>query len=208
LASGRVGSDAELRARSARGMRYTGHCNNPQDRAMFATLPRTADPFHGNRASIPSLTCPGALHQRSRRPFMAWALSCLALGGCVTSHVIVGKVRPAISPSQVQLYLHPPSGKYEEIAILDTSSKHSFSITAQGKTDAVIDRLKSEAAKLGANGILLNNVGDQAVGSVGTGVVTGAGGGHASVGVGVSTTGTVFQKSGNGVAIYVEPGTP
>jgi hypothetical protein len=133
---------------------------------------------------------------------------CLALGGCVTSHVIVGTVRPAISPSQVQLYLHPPRGKYEEIAILDTSSKHSFSFTAQGKTDAVIDRLKAEAAKLGANGILLNNVGDQAVGSVGTGVVTGVGGGHASVGVGISSSGTVFQKNGNGIAIYVEPGAP
>jgi hypothetical protein len=29
--------------------------------------------------------------------------------GCVTSHVIVGKVRPPISPDQVQLYLHPPA---------------------------------------------------------------------------------------------------
>jgi hypothetical protein len=43
---------------------------------------------------------------------------------------------------------------------------------------------------------------------VGTGVVTGVGGGHASVGVGVSSSDTVFQKSGNGVAIYVEPGPP
>jgi hypothetical protein len=146
--------------------------------------------------------------KRMSRRTAWWVGCCAALCGCVTSHVIVGRVRPAISPSQVQIYLHPPAAKYEEIAILDTSSKHSFSFTAQGKTDAVIDRLKSEAAKLGANGILLNNVGDQAVGSVGTGVLTGVGGGHASVGVGVSSNNTVFQKSGNGIAIYVPPGAP
>jgi hypothetical protein len=129
----------------------------------------------------------------------------LLVCGCVTSHIIVGKVRPPISPEQVQLYLHEPAGKYEEIAILDTSSKHSFSFTAQGKTDAVINRLKEEAAKLGANGILLRGVGDQAVGSVGTGVGSAVSSGHASFGVGISSSGTKYQKTGSGLAIYVEP---
>jgi hypothetical protein len=45
------------------------------------------------------------------------ALALAALSGCVSSHVIVGKVRPAISPDLVQIYLHPPAGKYEEIAL-------------------------------------------------------------------------------------------
>ena len=66
----------------------------------------------------------------------------LLLGGCVSSYVLVGRARPAISPDLVQLYLHPPAGKYEEIAILDTSSRDSFSFTAQGKADAVVVRLK------------------------------------------------------------------
>src|SRR5882757_3720164 len=52
---------------------------------------------------------------------------------------------------------------------LDTSSKGAFAFFSQGKTDAVMERLKGEAAKLGANGILLEGVGDQAGGSVGTG---------------------------------------
>ena len=128
----------------------------------------------------------------------------LLAAGCVTSHVIVGKVRPAISPDQVQLYLHPPAAKYEEVAILDTSSKDSFSFTAQGKTNAVINRLKGEAAKLGANGILLQDVADQAVGSGGIGVGTGVSGGHGSVGLGFSSSDTKYAKSGRGVAIYVE----
>lgn len=129
----------------------------------------------------------------------------LGLSACVTSHVIVGTVRPPISPDMVQIYLHPPSAKYEEVALLESSSKHSFSFTAQGKTDAVISRMKADAAKLGANGILLNGVNDRAAGAVGTGVGGATGIGNSSVGIGIGTSGTVFVKSGTGLAIYVPP---
>ena len=134
----------------------------------------------------------------------ALVLTTIVLSGCQTSHVLVGRVRPPISPDQVQIYLHPPAGKYEEIALLDTSSKNSFSFTAQGKTDAVIERLKKEAAKLGANGILLSGVGDQASGSVGSGFGAATGSGHAAFGGGFGSSATVFQKKGVGTAIYLE----
>jgi hypothetical protein len=136
---------------------------------------------------------------------IAASIAIAMLSGCVSSHVIVGKVRPPISPDLVQLYLHPPTGKYEEVALLDSSSKHSFSFTAQGKTNAVINRLKEEAAKLGANGILLNGVSDQAAGSVSTGFGSAAATGHTTMGFGFGSSGTVFVKSGSGLAIYVEP---
>jgi hypothetical protein len=137
---------------------------------------------------------------------IALVLTTVVLTGCQTSHVLVGRVRPPISPDQVQIYLHPPAGKYEEIALLDTSSKNSFSFTAQGKTDAVIERLKKEAAKLGANGILLSGVGDQASGSVGTGFGAATGSGHTAFGGGFGSSATVFQKKGVGMAIYLESG--
>jgi len=133
------------------------------------------------------------------------SLAFAAISGCVSSHVIVGTVRPAISPDLVQIYLHPPAGKYEEIALLDSSSRNSFSFSAQGKTNAVIARLKGEAAKLGANGILLNGVSDQAAGSVSSGFGTASASGHTATGFGFGTSGTVFVKSGSGLAIYVEP---
>ena len=123
-----------------------------------------------------------------------------ALSGCATSYVMVGQARPPISPDQVQIYLHPPA-KYVEIALLDTSSRGSFAVTAQGKTNVVMDRLKAEAAKLGANGILLEGVGDQAGGSVGTGYATASG--HSAFGFGSAAT--VYHKKGGGLAIYVEP---
>jgi hypothetical protein len=71
---------------------------------------------------------------------------------------MIGQARPPISPDQVQIYLHPPSAKYVEIALIDSSSRSSLAVTAQGKTNVVMERLKAEAAKLGANGILLGGI--------------------------------------------------
>jgi hypothetical protein len=105
----------------------------------------------------------------------------------------------------VQLYLHPPAGKYEEIALLNSNSNRSFSFTEQGKTDAVIGRLKEEAAKLGANGILLNGISDQAAGSVASGFGSATASGHSATGFGAGTSSTVYVKSGSGLAIYVDP---
>jgi hypothetical protein len=136
---------------------------------------------------------------------IAAALAFAALSGCATSHVMVGQARPPILPDQVQIYLHPPANKYVEIALLDTSSRGAFAITAQGKTNVVIDRLKAEAAKLGANGILLEGVGDQAGGSVGTGFGSATATGHSAFGVGFGSSSTVYHKKGDGLAIYVEP---
>jgi hypothetical protein len=136
---------------------------------------------------------------------VAAAITLAVIAGCATSHVMIGRARPPISPDQVQVYLHPPSGRYEEIALLDTSSRNSFSFTAQGKTNAVMERLKSEAASLGANGILLNGLGDQAAGSVGTGFGSATASGHSAFGIGIGSSATTFQKKGDGLAIYVEP---
>ena len=130
---------------------------------------------------------------------LAATLTALLLAGCATSHVMLGKARPPISPDQVQIYDHPPPGPYQEIARLDTSSQGSFSFTAQGKTDAVINRLKTEAAKLGANGVLLQGIGDQASGSIGTA----AGGGGYSGGGGIGINAGLSRKIGGGLAIYV-----
>jgi hypothetical protein len=129
-------------------------------------------------------------------------LTALTLVGCVSSHVMIGQARPAISPDQVKIYWHPPE-HYDEIALLDTSSRASMSITAQGKTDVVIARLKEEAAKLGANGILLQGVGDQSAGSVSSGYAQASSTGHSAYASGIGISGNIMIKAGSGVAIYV-----
>jgi hypothetical protein len=135
--------------------------------------------------------------------FLSVVLAATTLVGCVSSHVLVGTPRPPISPDQVKVYLHPPA-KYEEIAILESSSRASWSFTSQGKTDKVIERLKAEAAKLGANGVLLQGIGDQQAGSIGTGFGSGTASGNSAFGLGFGSSAAVYQKAGNGMAIYVQ----
>lgn len=112
-------------------------------------------------------------------------LSFLA-AGCASSYVLVGKVRPPIAPEQVKVYLRPPA-KYEEIALLDASSKNSWAVTQQAKMNKAMERLKAEAAGLGANGILLGGSGTE----YGARVVAGVG------------AVPVVHRSATGVAIYV-----
>lgn len=129
-------------------------------------------------------------------------LAALLIAGCASSHVLVGTARPAISPDQVKIYFRPPA-KFEEIATLQSSSRASLAITDQGKTNKVIERLKKEAAKLGANGILLQGIGDQQTGSAGTSFGTATFGGSTGFGIGIGTSAAIMQKAGSGLAIYV-----
>lgn len=134
---------------------------------------------------------------------MLAALVALTLAACATSHVLIGKARPPIAPERVQIYTQPPTVRYEQIAQLSTSSQGSFSFTAQGKTDAVINRLKVEAAKLGANGVILEGIGDQPSGSVGTGGGSTSYSGGGMVGGGIGVNFETTRKVGGGLAIFV-----
>ncbi|HUY83686.1 MAG TPA: hypothetical protein VMU86_03855, partial [Steroidobacteraceae bacterium] len=128
------------------------------------------------------------------------------LAACASSRVMLGPARAPISPDQVTIYFRPPPGKYRRIALLQTSSAGAFAFTAQGKTDAVIARLKEEAAKLGANGVLLQGIGDRAVGSIGTGFARTSAFDNGGWSSGIGISGAMTQKAGSGIAIYVEPG--
>ncbi|HTT43806.1 MAG TPA: hypothetical protein VMG33_12100 [Steroidobacteraceae bacterium] len=135
----------------------------------------------------------------------ALILGALALSSCSTSsHVIVGQTRPPISPDAVRIYTQPPS-KYEQIATIDASSAGSFAFTSQGNMDVAIARMKEEAAKVGANGVLLTGVHDQQSGSVGTGVGSSSYGPSSATGVGVGGSFGLYNKVTQGMAIYVPP---
>jgi hypothetical protein len=128
-------------------------------------------------------------------------LALILVGGCTSSHVLVGKQRPPISPMEVQIYLDPPA-QFEKVAVLESNNRASFAFTQQQKTNKVIDRLKEEAAALGANGILLQGVGDQYAGSVGTANAWASGG--SAYGIGFSSA--TYLRVGSGIAIYVPRG--
>jgi len=150
-----------------------------------------------------------AISRCARRPAARTGALCLGaalcVAACASSHELIGTARAPISPAQVRLYTEAPARPYEQIARLAASSKRSFSFTYQGKAEAVVRRLKREAAKLGANGVLLEGISDESSGTVGTDVGTDYQGprGTAEVGFGASTL--MLQRYGRAVAIYLPP---
>ena len=90
-------------------------------------------------------------------------LSVFILKSCYpVSHIIVGDKQAPIDYSNVKVYYDYPD-VYEKIAIIEASSDIalkdlSIEFTHQQKTNKALDRLKKEAASLGANGIVLQNI--------------------------------------------------
>ena len=86
----------------------------------------------------------------------------LIVGCYPVSHIVVGEKKEPIDPSQVIVYSDFPE-EYEKIAIIESGSTFSFKdpsldFTHQKKTDRALQRLKNEAASLGSNGIVINNL--------------------------------------------------
>lgn len=66
-----------------------------------------------------------------------------------------------------------------------------------------IQRLKEQAAKLGANGILLRGAGDQYGGTVSSGSATAIANGNSATAFGTGVSAPIIHKSAAGIAIYV-----
>ena len=78
------------------------------------------------------------------------------------SHVIIGDTQAPIDYTSVKTYSDYPD-TYEKIAIIEASSDLAFKdfsieFTHQQKTNKALERLKKEAASLGANGIVIQNI--------------------------------------------------
>ncbi len=127
-----------------------------------------------------------------------------------TTHVLIGQKRPPIMPDQVKIYTAPPK-KFEQVAMVDANSVNTFRLTQQGAMDATMARLKHAAAALGANGVLLANVGNAPFANVTQ--ESGYGRANATVygntayanvyGSSTSMTSTLMMKTASGMAIYV-----
>ncbi len=94
----------------------------------------------------------------------SFAFSITLLGCASGSHIIIGKVRPAINKKEVRLYLKPPK-EYEIIGIVEASSGVKFS--SQAAQDRAIAELKLQAAKIGANGVLISSTDNKSGGTTG-----------------------------------------
>lgn len=123
-------------------------------------------------------------------------LTPLILAACGTdgTSVTTGTTRPSIDKSEVVLYLTAPA-KYETIGLVTAKSgKHG---SDQSKMEDAVEKLKEEAADVGANGVVIHQTGESTSSSVG--VVVPAGN------VGLVVSHQKYRETVNGIAIYVPP---
>lgn len=126
------------------------------------------------------------------------------IGGCAITNetsLVIGQARAPIKADQVKLYTTPPA-KYEEIAIVSADAAHDF-MSKQDLLNISIAKIKEEAAKVGANGVLLDNIGDSYVGSSGMMITPATKGRGPVVGIGAMNART--GKVVSGKAIFVSP---
>lgn len=103
------------------------------------------------------------LHSNISQSLKFNILILLSLFGCYpVSHIIIGEVKSPINVADVKVYFDFPKN-CEKIAIIEASSNFalkdpSFDFTHQNKTDKALSRLKEEAASMGANGLVVNDL--------------------------------------------------
>lgn len=124
------------------------------------------------------------------------------LGGCTLtrgSYVLVGTAHPPTTAAQVRLYTTLPP-MYERIAFVSADSRNDFA-SEQNLSDHAIERLKEEAAKVGANGLLLNGIGNYQVGSQGVVIIPNYSNGYSTTGI--AAMNASIGKEAKGLAIWV-----
>ena len=125
------------------------------------------------------------------------------------STVMVGDPRPPTDPNNVKVYMETPR-HFDRIAIIRKGSGGSWAFSDQSQVDEAIAKIRIEAAKVGANGILLQVIETDSRGGVGIGIGGfGLGGGRRrgwggpSVGIGTSFYAPILHKTVQAEAIYV-----
>lgn len=127
------------------------------------------------------------------------------MAGCAVTHqtsMLVGTPRAATRPEQVRLYTNPPR-KYEEIAVISADAAHDF-MQKQALLDTAVMNAKREAAKVGANGILLDGAGDFEVGSSGVMIMQAPRRGGMAFATGSSNVRTGKQIAGKAIFVTEE----
>jgi len=118
----------------------------------------------------------------------------IVLTGCSQgSYLLLGTTRDPIRPEQVLIYEQEPL-EYEVIALLTAKAKNAANY--QSKMNYAIKKLKSQAASIGANGILLEEIHDVFVSSAGSNTKT-----YKTKGVSMGRSGTEVVLKGK--AIFV-----
>jgi len=127
----------------------------------------------------------------------------LTMAGCASSsQTLTGLPRAPLSPGDVRVYTQAPQN-FEEIAVLSASRKSVSSAGGERAIEKMIETMRSQAAQLGANGLLLEDFSDSDPVAVGTGIGSQTYTHNASIDVGVGGSLGVVKKAAKGRAIFV-----
>ena len=141
--------------------------------------------------------------KRLQRVLLFTAIACLLCSYALASTFMVGEPRPPTNPANVRVYMEPPR-RFDRIAIIRKGSSGAWAFSDQNQIDEAIAKIRVEAAKVGANGILLQAVEDRSGGGVSIGIGGfGFPGRHVAVGGGTSFYAPIMHKTVQAEAIYV-----
>ena len=134
---------------------------------------------------------------------MMLVIALTTVSGCATSsQMLTGSPRAPLLPSDVRVYTQAPQS-FEEIAVLSASRKSVSSAGGERAIEKMIETMRSQAAQLGANGLLLDDFSDSDPVAVGSGVGSQTYTHNASINVGIGGSLGVVKKSAKARAIFV-----
>jgi hypothetical protein len=140
-----------------------------------------------------------------RRVIFAVAVAVILAACATSSQVLTGVPRSPIVPAAVKVYTQAPQS-FEEIAVLGASRKSVTSAGGERAIAKMIEAMRSQAAQLGANGLLLEDFSDSDPMAIGTGVGSQTYTHNASINVGVGGSIGVVKKIARARAIFVPAG--
>ncbi|MCW4629590.1 MULTISPECIES: hypothetical protein [Marinomonas] len=129
------------------------------------------------------------------------ALPALLFGCASGSHVVTGQQMPELEVDQVTVFDQAPTFAYEVVGTVYASSDNGFT-EASRKEKATLE-LKEQAAKIGANGVILDEVTQLSFRRLGTGVGVSAGSGG-GIGTSIGSSFSFPTTEAKGTAIYYE----
>jgi hypothetical protein len=131
-----------------------------------------------------------------------------ALAACANStQVLTGTPRSAIPVGEVRVYTQAPP-RFEEIADFAASRNSVSAASGERAIARMIESMRIQAAKLGANGLLLEDFSDSTSLGMGTGVGSQTYTHNGSVSLGVGGSVGMVKKVARARAIFVTPIPP
>ena len=127
------------------------------------------------------------------------ALPAILVGCSTGSHVVTGQQMPELEVEQVTVFEKAPTFDYKVIGTVKASSDGGF--TQDSRQEKAIDELKEQAAKIGANGVILDDVTQLSFRRLGTGVGISANS-HGGIGTSIGSSFSFPTTEVNGTAIY------